>query len=86
MCVALRRVRSLSELTLTEMFTEIVIKADPRAIQEYGRLKLESLLLSPYFPFVSCDSLTINLIHVWSLHKHSIDITCDQRLLESNLP
>ena len=46
MYVAFSRVRSLSGLTLTGTFTATAIKADPRAIQEYERLRLESLLLS----------------------------------------
>ena len=85
MYVTLSRVRSLSELTLTGTFTETAIKADPRAFQEYERLRLESPLLSQTFSFVSCDSLTINLLNVRSLYKHSIDIACDQRLLECDL-
>ena len=59
-----------------------MIKADPSAIQECERLRLESLLLSQTFLFVSRDSLIITLINVRSLHKHSIDIVCNQRLLE----
>ena len=80
MYVALSRVRSLSGLTLTGTFAATAIKADPRPKQEYERLRLESPLVSQTFPFVSCDSLTINLLNVRSLHKHSLDITCDQRL------
>ena len=48
-------------------------------------MRLESPLLSKLFSVVSCDSLTINLLNVRSLHKHSFDIACDQRLLESDL-
>ena len=85
MYVVLSRLRSLSGLTLTGTFTATAIKADPRAIQEYERQRLESPLLSQTFPFVSCNSLTINLLNVRSLHKHSTDIACDQRLLQSDL-
>ena len=85
MYVALSRVRSLSGVTPTGTFTATAVKADSRAaIQEYERLRLECPLLSQTFAFVSCDSLTINLLNVKSLHKHSIDIACDQRLLESD--
>ena len=84
MYVALSRVRSLSGLKLGGMFTATAIKADPRGIQEYERLRIESALLSQTFLFVPCGSLTINLLNV-SIHMHSIDITCDQRLLESDL-
>ena len=69
MYVTLSRVRSLSGLTLTGMFTATATKADPRTIQEYERLRLESLLLSQtvcYFLFVSCDSLTTDLLNVRS--------------------
>ena len=45
MCVSLSRVRLLSGLTLTGTFTAITIKSDPKAVQEFERLRLESLLL-----------------------------------------
>ena len=85
MYVTLIRVRSLSGLTITGMFTATVIKADPRAIKEYQRLTLKSPLLSQTFQFVSCDSLTINVLNVRSPHKDSIDISCNQRLLDDLL-
>ena len=77
--------RSLSRLTFTGTFTVTAIKTDPRAIQKYERLRLESLLLSQTFLFVSCDSVTINLLSVRSLHNHSIEIDCDQRVVASDL-
>ena len=85
MYVALIRVRSLSGLTLTGMFTTTVKKAEPSAIKEYERLRQESPLLSQTFQFVSCDSLTINVLNVRSPHKDSIDISCNQKLLDDLL-
>ena len=49
MYVALSRVRSLSGLILTGTFNATAIKADPRAIQEYERLRLESRYYPTYF-------------------------------------
>ena len=64
MYFALSRVRSLPVLyfifTLSETVTTTAVNTDPRAIQEYKKLRLESLLLSQTFLFVSCNSLTIN--------------------------
>ena len=51
MYVALSRMRPASGLTLTGTFTATAIKAETRSIQEYERLRLESLLLSKTFPF-----------------------------------
>ena len=85
MYFALSRVRSLPGMTLIGTFTATAINADPRAIEEYKKLRLESLLLSQTFLFVSCDSIIINLLSVRSLHKLFIDIAFDQTLLESDL-
>ena len=86
MYVPLSRMRPVSGLTLTGTFTATAIKAERRSIQEYERLRQESLLLSETLPFVSCDSLTTNLLNARSLHRHSIDIACGHRLLVSGLP
>ena len=70
---------------LTGTFTAAAIKTDSKAIQKCERLRLESPLLSQTFAFVSCDSLTVNLLYARSLHKRSFNIICDQRPLQYDL-
>ena len=74
MYVVLSSMRSSPGLTLTGTFTETAVRANPRATPEFEILRLEILLLSQNFQFVSCDSLTIILLNERSLYKHSICI------------
>ena len=80
MYVALRRVMSLRGLHLTGEFKAASIRSDPRAIQEYHRMRIEIQLLPLNLPNTSNKFFTFTLLNVRSLNKHSIDISCDKRL------
>ena len=50
------RVRSLTGVPLIATFTAPAVNADPSAILEYKKLRLENQLLSQTFLLVSCAS------------------------------
>ena len=75
MYVALSRVTSLNGLYLTGEYKSSAIKADPRAIHEYDRMREESFIT----PNADCrmlayNSLTITLLNIRSIPKHAVDI------------
>ena len=85
MYVSLSRVTNLENLYLIGEYTENAIRINKKAETEYERLRHESL----FIPFknlnVSLDSLTITLLNVRSLSKHSSDIAADARLTATDI-
>ena len=86
MYVALSRVTSLNGLYLSGEYKSSAIKADPRAIHEYERMRDESVIT----PNANCgmltdNSLTITLLNVRSLPKHAIDISHSEMLLQTDV-
>ena len=83
MYVALSRVTSLNGLFLTGGFRSMAIKSDPRATQEYERMRRECPIKPLYSTdIISGDSLTITLLNTRSLHRHAIDIAHDHVLIQ----
>ena len=86
MYVALSRVTSLNGLFLTGEYKSSVFKADPRALNEYERMRKESVLEPLYNTNTTADStLTITLFNTRSLHRHAIDISHDPVLLNTDV-
>ena len=84
--VALSRVTSLAGLFLTGNYNLKAIKADPRAHEEYERMRNECLIEPlPVADFNSRGSLTITLLNTRSLQRHAIDIAHEQRLLDTDI-
>ena len=84
--VALSRVTSLNGLYLTGQLERSAIKSDPRALQEYERLRKEC----PIEPLheadlVSNNTLTITLLNTRSLHRHALDIVHDKKLQNTDV-
>ena len=77
MYVALSRVTSLNGLFLTGQYKASAIKADPRASQEYERMRAECVLEPLCTTAISVDTLVITLLNTRSLHRHAIDIFGD---------
>ena len=80
MYVALSRVTSIDNLYLIGSFTLSVIKADPRAIHEYQRLRNERQLSTLTTSSTSGNYLKIALLNNRSQNKHDADISKDNRL------
>ena len=85
MYVALSRVTSLNGLFLTGQYKSSAIKADPRALQEYDRMRKECVLEPLHKDDASNDALTITLLNTRSFHKHAIDIYNDRVLLNTDV-
>ena len=85
MYVALSRVTSLDNFYLIGSFTLSAIKADPRAIHEYQRLRKERQLSILTTSCTSGNSLRIALLNTRLLNKHSVDISKDNRLLQTDI-
>ena len=85
MYVALGRIKSLDGLFLTGYFQRDAIKANVEATNEYERLNNEALFVPPPISTASPITLTLTLLNTRSLRKHTIDITSDSRLTESNV-
>ena len=85
MYVALSRVTSLDGLFLTGEFKSSAIKSDPRAFQEYERMKKECPVEPLSAAVVSSSNLTISLLNTRSLNRHAIDIAHEQRLLNTDI-
>ena len=86
MYVALSRVTSLNGLYLTGEYKSSAIKADPRAIHEYERMRDESVIT----PNANCgmltnNSLTITLLNVRTFPNHAIDISHSEMLLQTDV-
>ena len=83
MYVALIRVTSSDNFYLIGSFTLSAIKADPRAIYEYQRLRNERQLSTLTTSYTSGNSSKTALLNTRSLNKHGVDISKDKRLPET---
>ena len=86
MYVAVSRVTYLNGLYLTGEYKSSAIKADPRAIHEYERMREESVIT----PNADCrmlvdNSLTITLLNIRSFPKYAVDIGHSEMLLQTNI-
>lgn len=81
--VALSRCTSLQGLYTLGQIEGKHIKANPNVRAEYERLR--ELSLSPNTMSTNVNHITISLLNVRSLRKHSIDIRYDQNILHSDI-
>ena len=86
MYVALSRVTSLNGLYLTGVYKSSAIKADPRAIHEYERMREESVIA----PNADCimladNSLIKTLLNIRSFPKQGVDIGHSEMLLQTDI-
>ena len=82
---ALSRVTSFNGIYIVGVFSGKVIRADPRALQEYERMHLESYLSIEDVDDPQNQSLTVTLLNIRSINKHLIDLAYDERLRKSGL-
>ena len=82
--VALSRVTSLEGLYILGSFNLKSITANPRTLEEYNRLLLESNLLPPNIEGVDSNSLWLHYL-ILGLNKHAVDLESDRRLLNSDI-
>ena len=85
MYVALSRVTSLSGLCLIGEYKSSAIKADPRASNEYERMRRECVVQPLHNSELSDATLTVTLLNTRSFHRHAIDISHDQDLLNTDV-
>ena len=89
MYAALSRVTSLNGLYLTGKFNSAAIRADPRAINEYQRIRKEKQLTPFSILFkqinLSNKSLSLILLNTRSFSKHAVDISKDKGLLQADI-
>ena len=64
---AFSRVTSFNGLYIVGVFSEKVIRADPRALQEYERMRLESYLSNEHVDDPQNQSLTVTLLNIRSI-------------------
>ena len=83
--VALSRVTSLEGLYITGSVSAAVIKANPQAMEEYNRMRLERALMVDEVKEPNSNVLVIVLLNIRSLSKHVLDLKCDQRLKKSDI-
>ena len=84
--VALSRATSLQGLYILGQIESKHIKANPKVLEEYERLRNECIV--PHLTTVPQDNfnvLTISLLNIRSLKKHSIDIKCDSRIFNNDI-
>ena len=82
--VALSRVASLNGLLLIGKFNLVVIRADPRAINEYQQTQKKQLA-PVIITSISNKFLNLILLNTRSFSKHAIDISKDKRLLQADI-
>ena len=82
--VALNRSTSLNGIYILGEIQHKHIKADPRVHNEYERLR-ETLPLQPQIITESSSSLTISLLNVRSLKKHSTDVKHDSNIFNADM-
>ena len=61
------------------------IRADPRALEEYNRMRSESSLPVSKFEHLQSNSLTISLLNIISLSNHLVDLINYKGILESDI-
>ena len=83
--VALSRVTSLDGLYVLGYFSVKSIRADPRALNAYNRMRTERSLCDSESEDLNDSSLTISLLNTRSFNKHLIDIAHDERLLKNDV-
>ena len=83
--VALSRVTSLEGLYITGSVSAAVMKTNPKAMEEYNRMRLESSLMVDEVKEPNRNVLVIVLLNIQSLSKHVLDLKCDQRLKKSDI-
>ena len=83
--VALSRVTSLDGLYVLGYFSVKSVRADPRALNEYNRMRTERSLYDSESEDLNDSSLTTSLLNTRSLNKHLIDIAHDERLLKNDV-
>ena len=85
MYVALSRISKFDNMYLIGKYNRNAIKVNQNAKQEYERLHNESMLTPLLLPQVTSDSLTITLLNIRSLRKHSDDILNDIALVNNDV-
>ena len=85
MYVASSRIIPFDNLYLIGSFSLSAIKADPRAIHKYQRLRNEGQLSFLTTSFTSSNSLKMALLCTTSLNKHGFDISENNRLLQTDI-
>ena len=85
MYVALSRITSLSNLYLIGKYSRAAIKVNNAAKVEYDRLRNERKMVPVTRIFTVPTSLTITLLNVRSLRKHTMDILCDKNMMDSDI-
>ena len=85
--VALSRATSLQGLYVLGKLEHKYIKADPRVVEEYERLRNTSLLEENGNYQVQEDDpiIPIVLLNIRSLRKHSIDMKCDTNIFNCDM-
>ena len=82
--VALSRVTSLEGLYITGSVSAAAMKANPQAMEEYNRMRLESALMVDEVKEPNSNVLVIVLFIIRSFSRHVLDLKCDQRLKKSD--
>ena len=85
MYTALSRVSSYDKLFCVGKFEPSSIKANVSALQEYERLRQNSIFENIEKICVTDDTITILLLNVRSLSKHARDIKSDVRLMSNDV-
>ena len=85
MYVALSKVTSLNGLYFIGEFNLSYIRADPRAIYEYCRMRNEKKIQTIDIPSSSDKTFTFLLLNTRSFPKHAIDISKDKRLYQADI-
>ena len=83
--VALSRVTSLEGLYITGSVSAAAMKANPQAMEEYNRMRLESALMVDEVKESNSNVLVIVLLNIRSFSNHVLDLNCDQRLKKSDI-
>ena len=83
--VALSRVTSFEGLFILGTFNVNAIRANPKAIEEYNRMRSESMLTIDNTVDVDDNTLTVTLLNTRSFRKHAVDLGCDERLTKSDI-
>ena len=84
MALGLSRATSLQGLYILGEIDSKHVKASPKVLEEYTRLRNECVAARPISQHDS-NAITIILLNLRSLRKHSIDIKCDVRLFDSDV-